>query len=88
MTLTTTGDVNAAAGTFTGVVAGTNGVFSGTLQFGGTAATGLKIVKGTTTPTSPGYDAPVGSIYIWTTTAAATGYLHTATATTGWTSLT
>ena len=83
LTLTTTGNISAAAGTFTG-----NVVSGGSVYVGGTAVTGIQIEKGTSTPTSPGLDRVVGSIYVWTSTAAATGYLKVATATTGWTSLT
>jgi uncharacterized membrane-anchored protein len=75
--------VSGASATLTGDV-----VSGGSVYVGGTTTTGLRIEKGTSTPTSPGLDRAVGSIYIWTSTAAATGYLKTATATTGWTSLT
>jgi hypothetical protein len=54
------------------------------VEFG---ASGARLYTGLVTPTSPGYDAPNGSMYMWITTAAATGYLKTSTATTGWSSI-
>ncbi len=54
------------------------------VEFG---VSGARLYTGIVTPTDPGFDAPNGSLYMYITTAAATAYLKTSTATTGWSSI-
>ncbi len=90
-TLTVTaGDIDVTAGHVTAgahVDAGTYvtaGSYVDAASYVEYGASGARLYTGLVTPTSPGYDAPNGSIYMYISTEAATAYLKTSTATTGW----